>query len=81
MTNADQDSPLPPGKYKRITVEAGGMVYTFTGEPELHFSAIGFYFISVPDESEPAGKKVAWQQRVENGVVEGVKITAEAFSN
>jgi hypothetical protein len=80
MTNPDQNGalPLPPGKYKKITVRTDdGMVYTFATEPELHASSIGFYYISVPDESEPAGKRLVWQQRVDNGVVEGVKFTVE----
>jgi hypothetical protein len=80
MTDPEQGAQLLPGKYKSITVESGGKFHTFTGELDLHFSAIGFYFISVPDDSEPAGNRVVWQQRVEDpGIVEGVTITAEAL--
>ena len=76
MTNSEP-GPIPPGKYKSITVRSGGQVWTFTGEPELQMLFTGTYFISVPDDSEPAGKKVVWQQRVENGVAEAVEIKAE----
>jgi hypothetical protein len=80
MTNSEPNGPLPLGKYKSITVKSGGVVRTFTGEPELEMLFTGTYFISVPDESEPSGQRAVWQQRVENGVAEGVEITAEPFA-
>jgi hypothetical protein len=81
MTNSGQNGRLPLGKYKSITVKSGGVVRTFTGEPELHRLLVtGTYFISVPEKSEPSGRRAVWQQQVDNGVAEGVEITAEPFS-
>jgi hypothetical protein len=78
MTNSDLSGQIPTGKYRSITVKSGGQVRTFTGEPELQMLFItGTYFISLPDNSVPSGRKVVWQQRVENGVAEGVEITGE----
>ena len=77
MTNSEPSGQIPTGKYKSITVKSGGQVSTFTGEPELEMLFTGTYFISVRDDSEPSGKRVVWQQRVENGIAEGVEITAE----
>ena len=78
MTNSEQSVPLSPDRYKSITVKSGGWERTFTGARELHVvSATGTYFITMPDESEPSGRKVEWQQRVENGIAEGVEIRAE----
>ncbi|OBG00698.1 hypothetical protein A5773_04210 [Mycobacterium sp. 852014-52450_SCH5900713] len=70
---------VKPVERKSITVKSGGMVQTFTGDPQLHLLSIGVYFISIHDPSAPSGRRTAWQQRVENGRAEGFEITMEGF--
>jgi hypothetical protein len=70
---------VEPAIQRSITVKSGGMVQTFTGDPQLHVLSIGIYFISIHDPTAPSGRRTAWQQRVENGRAEGFKITMEGF--
>ena len=72
------EAPIPPGVYSKITVRTEHVSHTFTGRPELHvLNATGTYFVTMSDKSHPSGREVVWQQRVENGRVEGVEITVE----
>jgi hypothetical protein len=67
---------------RRITVRSGGWSSTFEGDPQLHtIEGIGIHYITLSDPSEPSGRRVVWQQRVENGVAEGFEITAEGFES
>ena len=65
---------------RSITVRSDGFVQKFEGDPQLHtLSITGTYFITMRDPSDPAGRVVVWQQRVENGIAEGVDIKIEGF--
>jgi len=64
---------------RNITVKTARGVESFTGGAQLQTANVGddFYFVSMPDPSSPSGRKVVWQQRIENSWREGVEITIE----
>ncbi|BAX94248.1 hypothetical protein [Mycobacterium shigaense] len=78
MTDVDPNIEGATAARRRITVKVRGEVKTFTGDPQLHqIPAADTFFVTMPDPSAPSGRRVAWQQRVENGIAEAVEITRE----